>query len=229
MNLHGSITELHNKVVGLYLKLEQRFKENKVISELWSEMASDVSQQANSLNGLSAHFWSELKKEHELSEVVSGIGVRVPENMEGFSLQSCFENALSLEEPVILKIYGPILRNLRENWSNQALDFYIVVKAHLARITRAMQAYSGDPLTLQRSNLLLQQFEKDVQAPQAVPEVKAGHKKPVREIKHELKSKKKSERDHPLTKHVTKHAQTHHERSSPLVEKINLPRRRARR
>jgi len=229
MNLHGSITELQNRVVGLYLKLEQRFKENKVISELWSTMASDVSQQVKSLDGLSPHFWSELKRDPEFSEVVNGIGTRDSENLEGLSLQGCFENALSLEEPVILKIYGPILRNLRENWTDQALDLYIVVKAHLARIARVIQAYSGDPLILQRSNLLLQQFEKDVQAPQGGMAGKADRKKPVRETKREPKSKKNLDRQHPLTKHVAKHAKPHHERGSPIVEKINLRRRRARR
>jgi hypothetical protein len=228
MNLHGSITELQNRIVGLYVKLEQRFTENRVISELWRAMASDVSQQVQSLNGLSAHFWSELKKDHRFSEVVNAIGVHASENMEDFSLQGCFQNALSLEEPVILKIYGPILRKLRENWSDQALDFYIVVKAHLARIARVMQAYSGDPLTLQRSNLLLQQFEKDVQAPQAGLSEETDRKKPAREMKCEPKPKKDSERDHPLNKHAAKHAKTHRERS-PMVEKMNLRRRRARR
>jgi len=229
MNLHGSITELQNRLVGLYLKLEQRFKENKVIGELWRAMASDVSQQAKSLDGLSAHFWNEFKRDPDFSAVVHGIAIRTPENVEESSLQSGFENALSLEEPVILKIYGPILRHLRENWNQQASDFYIVVKAHLARIIRVMQAYLGDLLILQRSNLLLQQFEKDVQAPQVAPAEKSDRKKPVREKKRETKSRKKSERHHPLTKHAAKHAKTHHERSKPLVDKINLRRRRARR
>jgi hypothetical protein len=109
------------------------------------------------------------------------------------------------------------------------LDFYIVVKAHLARIARVIQAYSGDPLILQRSNMLLQQFEKDVQAPQESLAGKADRKKPGRETKREQKSKKNSERKHLLTKHVAKHAKPHHERGSPIVEKINLRRRRARR
>jgi hypothetical protein len=229
MNLHGSITGLQNNIVGLYLKLEQRFKENKVISELWSAMASDVSQQVKSLNGLSAHFWRELKKDHAFSKEVSGIATRISKDSEDRSLQSCFENALTREEPVILKIYGPILRNLRENWNEQALDFYIVVKAHLARIARIIQAYSGDPLTLQRSNLLLQQFEKEVQAPQAVVAEKASRKRLVRERKPEPKSRIVLKRNRPLTQHVVKHAKAHRERSKPLVEKINLRRRRARR
>jgi hypothetical protein len=229
MNLHGSITELQKSIVGLYLKLEQRFTENRVISELWGTMASDVSQQVNSLNGLSAHFWNELKKKRAFSEAVSGIGTRISDDSENCSLQGCFEMALSLEEPVILKIYGPILRNLRENWSEQALDFYIVVKAHLARITRVMQAYSGDPLTLQRSNLLLQQFEKGVQAPQAVVAEKTSRKEPVRGRKPEPKSRKISKRNRPLTQHVTKHAKARRERRKPLVEKMSLRRRRARR
>jgi hypothetical protein len=229
MNLHGSITELQNRVVCLYLKLQQRFKENNVISELWSAMASDVSQQVKSLDGLSGSFWHELKKNDQFSEVVNDIKTRIPENTEDRPLQGCFENALAIEEPVTLKIYGPILRNLREHWSDQSLDFYIVVKAHLARITRVMQAYSGDPLILQRSNLLLRQFEKDVQAPQVAVAEKANRKRHFREKKAEPKSRRSSARHHPLPRHIVKHAKTRPERRKPLVEKMNLRRRRARR
>lgn len=224
MNLHGSITELQNRVVGLYLKFGQRFKENNVISELWSAMASDVSQQVKSLDGLPGSLWHELKQgDDEFSGVIKDTKSRIPENTEDCSLRGGFEYALSIEEPIILKIYGPILRNLREHWSAQALDFYIVVKAHLTRITRVMQAYAGDPLILQRSSSLLQQFEKEVQAP-AVAVAEPVRKKPAREKKSQPKSKRKSAPKHPL---AVKHARS--ERSKPLVEKINLPRRRARR
>ena len=229
MNLHGSITELQNRVFGLYLKLQQRFKENNVISELWSAMASDVSQQVKSFDGLSEHFWHDLKKDHDFSEAVNEVRSRIPEKTEDRPLQGCFENALAIEEPLILKIYGPILRNLREHWSGQAPDFYIVVKAHLTRITRIMQAYSGDPLILQRSNLLLQQFEKEVQAPQIAVAEKTDRERPAREKKPETKSKRSPAQTHPLTQNVVKHAQTRPERSKPLVEKMDLRRRRAQR
>ncbi len=227
MNLHGSITELQNRVVGLYLKLQQRFKENNVISELWSAMASDLSQQVNSLDGLPGNLWHELKRDDQFSGVIGDIRSRIPEDTEHCSLLGCFEYVLSIEEPVILKIYGPILRNLREHWSTEALDFYILVKAHLARITRVMQAYSGDPLILQRSSSLLQQFEKEVQAPPAtVLDEMAVRKRPAREKKSNLKSKRSSAPTHPL---AAKHAKTRNERGKSLVEKIDLRRRRARR
>ncbi len=66
MNLHGSIKDLQNKTVQLYLKLEHRFSENGLIRELWSAMANDVSQQIRSLNALPPSFWNQLKKDQYL-------------------------------------------------------------------------------------------------------------------------------------------------------------------
>ena len=60
MNLHGSIKDLQNNIVQLYLKLEHRFSENVLIRELWSAMGHDVSQQIQSLNALPQSFWNQL-------------------------------------------------------------------------------------------------------------------------------------------------------------------------
>ena len=167
MNLHGSIKDLQNKIVQLYLKLEHRFSENGLIRELWSAMANDVSQQIRSLNALPPSFWNQLKKDQNLPLIAAAEGAshQSIENEEDLSLMGCFSRALCLEEPTILKVYVPLIRRLRENSTAPALDFYIVVKAHLARITRVTESYSGDPAVIQRANSLLQAFEKEVQEP----------------------------------------------------------------
>ncbi len=231
MNLFGPITELQNTVVKLYLKLEHRFKENGLIRDLWSAMAHDISQQINSLKALPPSFWNQLKKDQDglLETIIKKAQQQVDEKTEDLALRNCFELALSLEEPTILKIYVPIIRSLRKNSTNPALDFYIMVKAHLARITRETESFSGDPIIIQRSNSLLQSFEKEIQEPQiaiGLPDKKTMVSQHEREKEPEEKKPKKiSKPAHPLAKR----ASMHHGRAKPLVKKVELQRRRAHR
>jgi hypothetical protein len=150
------------------------------------------------------------------------------ENTKDITLRSCFELALQFEEPTILKIYVPIFRNLRENWTNPALDFYIMVKAHLARIVRMMGSYSGDPIIIQRSSLLLQSFEREVQEPKVAS---IALEKRIR-AKHSAKRKetaKKPKKALRQARTLAKHSKALHHRTKPLVKKVELQRRRARR
>ena len=231
MNLHGSIKELQNKIVQLYLQLEHRFSENELIRELWSGMANDVSHQIRSLNALPPSFWNQLKKDQCLPLIAAAEGAtrQSIENEIDQSLMGCFSRALYLEEPAILKVYAPLIRRLRENSTAPALDFYIVVKAHLARITRVTQSYSGNPAVIQRANALLQAFEKEVQEPSIIiarSETKktlagrpAKHKVPVQ------KQRKTSVQARPSAKP----AKILHRHSKPLAKKAGISRRRARR
>ena len=233
MNLQDAITGLQDTVIQLYLQLEKRFKENQIIHDLWTAMAHDVTQQKSSMSAFPPSFWHKLKEDMDgtLGEISESTMRQVVDNKGNQSLKSCLEHALSLEEPTILRIYVPIIRKLRDNWTDKALDFYIMVKAHLARITRVTQSFAGDPVIIQRANLLLQRFEKEVQEPQIVmepPKLRKAHPvhavQPSRE-KHAAKPAKKTVSKPALAKH----AQSHHKRTKPLVEKINLPRRRVRR
>ena len=229
MNLQDSVAELQDTIAKLYLELEHRFKENQLIRDLWSAMAHDITQQKRSMSMISSSFWHKLKEEQDgWSEVISeSTRQQAAGKKEDQSLRGCFERALLFEEPAILKIYVPIIRKLRENWTDQALDFYVMVKAHLARITRVTQSFAGDPIIIQRSNLLLRLFEKEVQEPHVEaehPARRAQGARPDRE-KHATKPKKLSQK----TPAMAKHAKSHHGRTKPLVEKINLQRRRAQR
>jgi hypothetical protein len=228
MNLHGSITELQNAVVQLYHDLQTRFIENRMISELWSAMAHDITQQITSLNALSPSFWSRLKNEREgLAETISGNSrSQNAEKMSDRSLRSCFEHSLHIEEPLILKAYIPIIRSLRENQANQSLDFYIMVKAHLARISRVTQAFSGDPIVIQRSNLLLQNFEKEVQEPHA-PVVLEKKKTHISSAPPRTKSSRTTTK--PVSLPLSKRPLSRTGRTKPLVDKVELRHRRAHR
>lgn len=215
----------------MYLKLEQRFSENNLIRELWSTMAHDVSQQIRSLDALPQSFWNQLKKDPEgLSVEAAGSAPQQPADRdEALSLRLCFEQVLRLEEPTILKIYVPLIRRLRENLTAPALDFYIMVKAHIARITRVTQSFSGDPVLIQRSNSLLQAFEKEVQEPPI--ELNIPHKAKTHAVQvqpHDepaKKAKKAVAKPHPLGQRN----KVLRARTKPLVKKVGIQRRRARR
>jgi hypothetical protein len=231
MNLHGSIKDLQNKIAQMYLKLEHRFSENGLIRELWSAMANDITQQIRSLNALPQSFWNQLKKEQNLPLIAAAEGAfrQSIENEEDQSLRGCFSRALCLEEPAILKVYAPLIRMLRENSTAPALDFYITVKAHLARITRVTQSFSGDPADIQRANSLLQAFEKEVQEPRIefarLKTKKASAKNAVRRKEPAQKQRKTLVKARP----IAKPAKIPHRHPKPLVKKASIARRRARR
>lgn len=236
MNLQGSITERQNSIYQLYQKIEDRFSENSLIRALWSDMAHDISQQISSMKALPSSFWNQLKKDpdSQLEEAVRQSVIQSIEKTEVASLRRCFELSLHAEEAMILKIYAPIIRILRKHWTGAALDFYIMVKSHVARIVRVTESFSGDPILTQRAHLLLQGFEKEAQEPQveAKPILHKAAKLPAEAKSSSGSSKKAGEKAKKGSKSaplLTKHAKPHHARTKPLVKKVELPRRRARR
>ena len=179
MSLYGSIKEVQSTTEKFYLELEQRFNGNKLISELWSQMAQDVAQQIVNLRDLPKSFWPHLNKDQDrlLETIKKEINPQNIENTADLSLSDCIGIAIRSEETIILKIYVPIIRNLRRNWTGHALDFYIMVKAHIVRIKRVAEAFSGDPDVMQHSALLFQGFKKEIQEPEVEVVLK---KKPAR-------------------------------------------------
>jgi hypothetical protein len=239
MNLLGSTTEIQNTLVQLYLKFEQRFDENALIRELWSGMARDILQQMASLKSFPSSFWLQLSKDQDgrMEADIQNAKLQIAEKPEDLPLKQCFETALRFEQPTILRIYVPIIRSLRKNWTNTALDFYIMVKAHLARIARVTESFSGDPLAIQRSNLLQQSFEKEVQTPQEIVKpAEKENKKRVIQPTHESEGKSKSaSKKRASTKPSSKiagipakHAKIHHSRTKSLVKNLGLQRKSSR-
>ncbi len=232
MSLQASITGLQEKLAKLYLELEHRFSENQIIRDLWNAMSHDIAEQMHSMTLLPNSFWAKLKTEQDgFSESISLILKQSIEKEGDQSLKSCFDRALQFEEPTISKIYVPVIRKLRENWTNQALDFYIVVKAHLARITRVTHEFAGDPAIIQRSSQLLQQFEKEVQEPPTPVRIPArkGHASPPVGQKEKRTAKPQKKARPKKIPALAKRAESHRTRTKPLVKKIALPRRRVRR
>ncbi|HTY63884.1 MAG TPA: hypothetical protein VMG30_16675 [Acidobacteriota bacterium] len=196
-------------------------------------MAHDIEQQVISLSALPQSFWKQLKKDQDSALMGAAESARNQsiENEGDQSLKGYFSSALCYEEPTILKVYAPLIRRIRENSIAPALDFYIMVKAHLARITRVTQSFSGDPAIIQRANTLLQAFEREVQEPHMVipePDKKMKKGDAARSAMHKEAAKihrKAPKKAHPLAKP----AKILRRRPKPLVKKVNITRRRARR
>lgn len=230
LSLRGSLSKLERNVAKFYAQLQQRFEGNSLVSGTWAAMGSDLHAQAESLRKLPHYYWQSLKKEEkELARAAETILPPDAGKSQG-AFQLCLLQTLELEEPIILKVYTPLIRALRHDRTDLALDFYVMVKAHITRLARLIQSYSGDPTTGQRCTALLQSFEKEIQEQvQHVPATpKSKAKKPVaaKRIKRAAASRHarvaaKASPARSLDK-IAKHPK-------PLVKKIEISRRSARR
>jgi hypothetical protein len=233
MKLRGSLAKLQKAVSRFYALLQQRFEGNILVSESWASMGSDLDIQSASLKKLPPSFWQSLKKQE--AELLQATQVILPEKgdrrdkVEGL-LQSCFVYTLDIEEPMILRVYAPLIRRLRVEWTDRALDFYVMVKAHIARLARLVQAYSGDPLLSQRCAILFQSFEKEVQEPKVVviPLAKPA-RKGLSSSHHAPRATVKRRPRIAKAKPPARSMKTRSSRAKPLVKKIEISRRRARR
>lgn len=241
MNIKGILAGSQRSGADFYLKLAQLFESNQIIRETWIAMAQDMQLQAASLEKLPSAFWRKLREGTEPS-FEPGTAFSKPQVIdikENISLHTCFAATLDLEEPLILRAYVPLIRHLRYDFSDQALEFYIMVKAHVARLSRLIQPFAGDPSLLQRVGNLQEQFEREVQTPAippVLPKSVAARKKSIvpssphgakksAEPRKPSKPSESTRRTLPLAgrvKHVPKLAKS-------LVRKLEIPRRRARR
>jgi hypothetical protein len=227
IRLRGPLLKLQRARAKCYALLQQHFEGNLLISETWSVMARDLEAQAESLKKLPVSFWVALKKQEKELTRATELSLEVEPNGFAGSLRECLTQTLDLEEPIILRIYAPLIRTLRSVWSDRSVDFYVMVKAHIARIERLVMSYSGDPALGQRCAVLFQTFEKEVQEPAAI---EAAPRKPVH---RKAVSSKKSGRPAAVRRAVVattaKPSRVLAKRAKPLVNKIEIPRRRARR
>jgi hypothetical protein len=228
--LRGSLSQLQRAVAKFYFQLQQRFEGNVLVSSMWAAMGSDLQAQVESLSKLPSSFWQSLtKQERELSNAVERIPPLSGEDPPG-SLRSYLLRTVDIEELIILDVYAQLIRRLRIEWTELALDFYVEVKAHLARVARSIQLYSGDPALIQRCAVLLQSFEKGVQGPAIVEEIP---KKPSRKKSAQPKKNAKA----PSRARGQASIKEAHERSlekiskrvKTRVQQMDISRRRAQR
>jgi hypothetical protein len=195
---------------------------------MWASLGNDVQSQVESLKKLPQSFWLSLKTQEK--ELAQAAEQALPHHAEkAGSLQICLAQTLDLEEPIMLKVYAPLICRLRNEWTDLALDFYIMVKAHITRVTHSVQLYSGDPGLCLRCANLLQSFEQEVQGPaeeEIVPAQVLARKSAARPAAKAGKARnaKKAAAKTPIPP-LTRIAK----RSKPLVQNIEIARRRARR
>jgi hypothetical protein len=226
LTLRGTLSQLQRAVSKFYAHFQERFEGNVLVSGMWAAMGNELQLQVENLKKLPTSFWQSLKQQEK--ELANAAIINVPHVSEG-SLRACLAQTLDIEEPLILRVYAPLIHQLRVNWTEHALDFYILVKSHIARLAQSVQLFSGDPALSLRCAVLLQNFEKEVQdtiaaeaftpKPKQVkaPTPKAkDHSKPKEQAK--AKAKKKPVRTLAISK-----------RAKPLVGKIKISGRRAQR
>ena len=116
-----------------------------------------MEHQKEALGALTRFSRNELKTWEEEFKKTDHIwkALRMPEKFEGTSLPAHLSVSLDLETPLILKFYAPLIRLLRSRETADALDFYIIVKAHVTRLMRIIQSFAGDPALIKRSSVLL--------------------------------------------------------------------------
>jgi hypothetical protein len=243
MKLWSPIAKLQHSGAGLYLRLAERFAGNALIRDTWTAMASDLDQQILSLKSLRPSFWKLLEKqEKELLQAISEIAPPSPSGTldpVDWTLHASFARTLDFEERFALKVYAPIVYRLREQ-TGGPLDFYVIVHAHLTRLARLIQPFSGDPVLIQRCLTLIQQFEKEAQGPEPeIPFLRVKGKKkvaarrprtaarPARRAAPRPAPRRRvtapSRRTKPAK--TVKLARRTHKRSKPLVKNVKLARR----
>lgn len=223
MNLAGSLAKTQESAARYYLQFAEFFKDNKMIRDTWTAMSQDFMQQAGCVRRLPQSFWNHWKDDAgHILEGVSEPGCK-PSNDQ--SLHHCLRIVLDFEEPLILKSYVPLIRRLRAHWTEHSLDFYIIVKAHVARLTRIVDQFSGDPTLIQRATDLLDRFEREVQAPRSLAILSKGvssakAKAPAKRAA----AKNRSGRTPPRVLHKSR---TKVAAAKPLVKRLARTRRRA--
>jgi hypothetical protein len=243
MNLRASLARVQNLGARFYLQLAKHFDQNTLIRDTWVGMADDFQNQVSSLKELRPLFWRQLQTEEKTLVSVTRdtadlLRVEIATPPSEWSLQACFTRTLGFEEPIIIKLYAPLLYRLRRVGTDHALDFYIMVNAHVIRLTRLIQLFSGDPALIERCSALFHGFERAAQGPPPEPVIarkKTRLKKsaarrhrlsPVKTASKRLLGTRKTVKPR---RPLAKRSKVVAKRSKPLVKNLNLRRRRARR
>lgn len=237
MNLQGSVSRFLKTGSIFYKKRADCFSQNQIVRDAWLRLAEDMESQASSLKNLPPAFWKELEAERrELIESVSrGFPVKGDSRpCETVPLEESIGQSLSLEEPVVLRIYAPLIHRLRTAWTSRAMDFYVIVKSHVAGLMRLVQTYCGDPALIQRASSLLADFEKEAQEPEIPVKQAVTKAKPLRPAaaaratKPQARTARKQTKKTP-TRPLASRSRSVAKTAKPLVRKIRISSRRARR
>jgi hypothetical protein len=223
--IRTSLLKLQNTRTKLYLNTAKQFTSNRLIHLTWLSLAGGVNQQTATLKSLPSSFWKLLDGQDArmlLDAIGRTLKVDVVMNGGETSLKNCFTQTLDLEEPVIVEIFAPIVRILKANWTEQALDIYIMARSHLTQLIRLIEPFCGEPSLIQRCTLLVQRFEQEVQR---VPAIESKGTLKARKVSRKAARKTAAKRERHAVAARPPHIVQH---PKPLVREIKLARRRAR-
>lgn len=184
--LKASLLKLQKKQARTYFDISERFRENSLVCEKWRAIGTGLERQAEVLKALPLSFWKGLDGREARSLLKAVEAARDSARagiLEQDSLRQCFINRLDFEEPVILGIYAPILRNLKANWTDRALDWYVLVRSHLTRLIQLIEPFCGDPALAHRCALLVERFDQALQQPPVQAEAKQGRARALRKTR----------------------------------------------
>lgn len=226
-----SLSKLQRAAAKYYLQLQQRFAVNGLVSEMWGSMGQDLLAQAEGIKKLPSAFWLSLqKREAELSRAAESVCTRFSAENDG-TLTACLSRTFDLEEPIILSIYAPLIRRLRTDWTEVALDLYVLLRARIVKLARLIETYAGDPALCQRCAVLLVNLDKEVQEPREVALSRKGKtsRKSAGPVKRPVKAVIERSKLDAAEKSPARQCDRIAKRAKPLVKKIGITRRRARR
>ena len=177
--IRTSLVKIQKHRVKFYLDASEQFTTNSLVHEKWVEIANDLEAQGAGLKSLPRSLWLLVGNEDGtslLATMEQAIKAAAVKTDGEVSLRQYITSTLNLEEPVVLGIYAPLVRILRANWTDRALDFYVMARSHLTRLVRLVKPFCGDPTLIHRATSLVERFEQEVQQPQIVIKPKAAHK-----------------------------------------------------
>jgi hypothetical protein len=225
MTLLNALAKLQTLGIHYYLQLTKNFAANAVVRETFAKLAQDLEKQKLAVQSLSRAFWKQFEEQQEGRQAATAASssVSVPHEEET-SLTRCCVQLLDFEEPLILQMYAPLIRHLRTQSNEQATELYIMAKAHVVRLTRLIQPFSGDPALVGRALTLLHGFEREVQTLEPILDLKVGLTA-ARKAQADAKAKEPQKRVATKAGRAASKSRAA-QRTKPLVKKI-VSRRRA--
>ncbi len=230
-NSRALIAKLQRAAAKRYFALQQHFVGNNLVSETWGAMAHDWVSQAESLKKLPTAFWLSLREDEKKLAQAAESQLAQYNGESAAGLTGSLALALRQEEPVVLTIYAPLIHRLRTNWTDLALDFYVLIRLHLSRLTQFVQAYAGDPALSQSCTMLLVNFEKEVQKTDEIPvkpSMKKARKLSAHARRHQEKAAVRTQRQTAKARPARNHVRIP-KHTKRIVKKLEISRRRARR
>lgn len=184
--LKASLLKLQKKQARFYFDISERFRENSLVCDKWRAIGTGLERQVEVLKELPLSFWKALDR-REARSLLKAVEAALDSDRAGIleqdPLRQCFVKCLDFEEPVILEIYAPILRNLKAHWTDRALDWYVLVRSHLTRLIQLIEPFCGDPALVHRCALLGDRFEQALQQPPVQAEAKQGSVRALRKAR----------------------------------------------